>query len=225
MPINYFPAVAVSLPIANHHSARSGCSWQAFHTLTFTNHFSQPSGLQGQSMQNPGVLWFMIKQCQFSDQIQGHNRGAASLHPEASCGGDLRQVPGSRTFPDSAVDLAGHHHKGSFGPALPDVLKRTCRHLPAKNQPWKESKHLIQRLLCSMRHSNERLRSDLNAMGNDSHGGGSDYEVAAGKLVGHPTAQAGQHPASFAAVPRSSSVQKVRSFWGRYERLVAAVHP
>jgi hypothetical protein len=30
-------------------------------------------------MQNPGVLWFMIKQWQIGDQIQDHNRGELSV--------------------------------------------------------------------------------------------------------------------------------------------------
>jgi hypothetical protein len=38
-------------------------------------------------MQNPGVLWFMIKQWQIGDQIQDHNRGEVRDHPEASCAG------------------------------------------------------------------------------------------------------------------------------------------
>jgi hypothetical protein len=38
-------------------------------------------------MQDPGVLWFMIKQGQFGDQIQDHNRGIDRDHPEGSGGG------------------------------------------------------------------------------------------------------------------------------------------
>jgi hypothetical protein len=42
---------------------------------------------QGQSMKNPGVLLFMIKQWQFGDQIQDHNRGELRYHPEGSHAG------------------------------------------------------------------------------------------------------------------------------------------
>jgi hypothetical protein len=38
-------------------------------------------------MQDPAVLWIMIKQWQFGDQIQDHNREELRYHPEASCGG------------------------------------------------------------------------------------------------------------------------------------------
>jgi hypothetical protein len=38
-------------------------------------------------MKNPGVLLFMIKQWQFGDQIQDHNRGADRDHPEGSHAG------------------------------------------------------------------------------------------------------------------------------------------
>jgi hypothetical protein len=38
-------------------------------------------------MQNSGVLWFMIKQWQFGDQNDDHNRGAARDHPEGSGAG------------------------------------------------------------------------------------------------------------------------------------------
>jgi hypothetical protein len=39
-------------------------------------------------MQDPGVLWFMIKQWLFGDQIQDHNRGELRYHPEGS-GGEI----------------------------------------------------------------------------------------------------------------------------------------
>jgi hypothetical protein len=48
-------------------------------------------------MQNPGVLWLMIKQWQIGDQNDDHNRGTDRYHPEASCGGDLRRESGSQT--------------------------------------------------------------------------------------------------------------------------------
>jgi hypothetical protein len=35
-------------------------------------------------MQNPGVLWFMIKKWQIGDQIQDHDRGELRGHPEGS---------------------------------------------------------------------------------------------------------------------------------------------
>ena len=41
----------------------------------------------GQAMQDPGVLWFMIKKAHFGDQIQDHNRGELRCHPEASGAG------------------------------------------------------------------------------------------------------------------------------------------
>jgi len=46
-----------------------------FHESPITLAAAQAAQNQGQSMQNPGVLWFMIKQWQFGDQIQDHNRG------------------------------------------------------------------------------------------------------------------------------------------------------
>jgi hypothetical protein len=41
-------------------------------------------------MQNPGVLWFMIKQWQIGDQIQDYNRGELRSHPEGSGAGFLK---------------------------------------------------------------------------------------------------------------------------------------
>jgi hypothetical protein len=74
-----------------------------FHFSPFTNPLpfsllTAALAAQGQSMQNPGVLWFMIKQWQIGDQIHDHNRGELRHHPEGSGAGDLRQTPGDYAF-------------------------------------------------------------------------------------------------------------------------------
>jgi hypothetical protein len=58
-------------------------------------------------MQNPAVLWFMIKQWQIGDQNDDHNRGGDRDHPESFWWLNLRELPANLRFSGrSAAGLA-----------------------------------------------------------------------------------------------------------------------
>jgi len=70
---------SIDLLITNHASSPLTFICQSLPLSLLTNHLSRLTAAlaaqnQGQSMQNPGVLWFMIKQWQIGDQIQDQNR-------------------------------------------------------------------------------------------------------------------------------------------------------
>jgi hypothetical protein len=65
-------------------------------------------------MQDPGVLWFMIKQREIGDQNDDHNRGELRRHPEGFLRRDLRRTPvGLRSFRGAAVSRSGKSRPGT----------------------------------------------------------------------------------------------------------------
>jgi len=120
-PFGYVASICLSItnhfsPITNHpFDALNACLFRACREAQggpFTFHQPPPpltshgraSGQRSGSVKASHRIFsgFMIKKWQIGD----HNRGVASLHPEAARGGILRQTQGTVLFRTPTVDLA-----------------------------------------------------------------------------------------------------------------------